>query len=129
MAMLDKLNMTGGPWFYLVFRLLIGLLFFMHGVVKFTGDQAPGGLFLAAGILELIIGAGVFLGLFTRGLALVGAIEMVVAFFKVHAPNGLNPLANQGEPAVLFFAAFLVLIVYGAQKWCLEQMLLKKEMF
>ena len=129
MAVLDNLVNKAGPWFYLVFRLLVGLLFFMHGLVKFTGDQAPGGLFLVAGILELVIGAGVILGLFTRGLALVGAVEMLVAFLMVHAKNGLNPLANQGEPAVLFFAAFLVLMTYGAQKWCLEKTLMKKEMF
>ena len=129
MGKLDVLSGTGGPWFYLVFRLLVGLLFFMHGWTKFAGEQAPSGLFLAAGIIELAAGAGVFLGLFTRGLALIGAIEMAVAFFMVHAKSGLNPLTNQGEPAVLFFVAFLVLLIYGAQKWSLEQKLLKKELF
>lgn len=129
MGKLGMLSEKEGPWLYLVFRLLIGLLFFMHGWMKFSGEQGPEGLFLAAGVIELVVGAGVILGLFTRGLALVGAIQMAVAFFLVHAKNGLNPLVNQGELAVLFFAAFLVLVVYGAQKWCLEQKLLKKELF
>lgn len=129
MGKLDPLITTGGPWFYLVFRLLVGLLFFLHGWTKFVGGTTPKGLFLVAGIVELAAGAGVFLGFFVRGLALLGAIQMAVAYFMVHLGQGLNPLANQGEPAVLFFAAFLVLIVYGAQKLCLEQKLLKKEMF
>ncbi|HLC81528.1 MAG TPA: DoxX family protein [Candidatus Nanoarchaeia archaeon] len=129
MGKLNKLSEKGGSWFYLLFRLLVGVLFFLHGLSKFGGGQAPGTLFLVAGVLELVIGAGVFLGLFTRGLALVGAVEMLVAYFIVHTKNGLNPLVNQGELAVLFFAAFLVLLTYGAQKWCLEQKLLNKEVF
>ncbi|HLC52397.1 MAG TPA: DoxX family protein [Candidatus Nanoarchaeia archaeon] len=129
MGKLDSLVNKGGSWFYMLFRLLVGLLFFMHGLMKFSGGNSPSGMFLAAGIIELVVGAGVVLGFFTRGLALVGALEMLVAFFWVHAKNGLNPLANNGEPAVLFFVAFLVLLVYGAQKWSLEMKLLKKEMF
>ena len=127
MKKVEKLIGKGNAWFYLVFRLLVGLLFFMHGWMKFSGEQAPVGMFLAAGIIELVVGAGVFLGAFTRGLALIGAVEMLVAFFTAHVSQGWNPLANKGEPAVLFFAAFLVLAVYGAQKWSLERALLKKE--
>ena len=67
--------------------------------------------------------------MFTRLAAAVSAIEMVIAYFKVHAPNGLIPLVNQGELALLYFVAFLVLMVYGAGKWSLEKALMKKEAF
>lgn len=129
MGKLDSLATKGRPWFYLVFRVVVGLLFFLHGWTKFASETAPTGLFLVAGILELAVGAGVFLGFFVRGLALVGAVQMAVAYFIVHASKGVNPLVNQGELAVLFFVTFLVLVIYGAQKWSLEMKLLKKEVF
>lgn len=116
---------------YFVFRLLVGLMFFLHGWSKFFGaTPLPlASLMGVAGVVELLVGLGVFFGFFTRLAAVGGAIQMLVAFFKVHAPLGINPLANGGELALLFFAAFLVLAVYGAGKWSLEMAWLKKEMW
>lgn len=128
MGYCDKCVTKYGDYLYVVFRALIGVLFFMHGWMKFAGGMAQG-LFLAAAIIEVVAGVGIFFGLFTRALATVSAVEMAVAFFMMHAPKGLNPLANEGEVAVLFFAAFLVLSVYGSKKLSVEQALLKKEMF
>jgi len=128
MGYCDKCVQKYGDYLYVVFRAIVGLLFFLHGWSKFAGGYAQG-LMLAAGIIEVVAGIGIFFGLFTRGLASISAIEMAVAFFMAHVPNGWNPLANGGEPAVLFFAAFLVLSVYGNKKWSLEKALLKKEVF
>mgnify|MGYP001610438531 CR=1 FL=1 len=128
MGYCEKCITKYGDYLYVLFRALIGLLFFMHGWSKFAGGFAQG-VYLAAAIIEVVAGVGIFFGMFTRALATVSAVEMAVAFFMVHVPQGLNPLANQGEAAVLYFAAFLVLAVYGNKKWNLEQMLLKKEMF
>jgi putative oxidoreductase len=69
------------------------------------------------------------LGVFTRLVALVSAIEMLVAYFMVHLPNGFYPVLNGGELVVLFFAAFLVMIVQGAKKLSLEKAFLEKEIF
>ena len=119
--------------FFFVFRIIIGLLFLLHGWMKvpgiMNGSIGMGSLFFYAGIIEVIGGIMIIIGLFTQEVAFIGAIEMLVAFFTVHAKSGLNPLVNQGELAVLFFAAFLILLTYGAQKWCLEQKLLNKELF
>src|SRR3989338_7137844 len=124
-------------YFYLVFRVFVGLLFLQHGLQKVFGMFGGIGgntvplmsLFGAAGLIELIAGIAITLGLFTRLAAAASAIEMVVAYFIVHVPNGLIPLVNQGELALLYFASFLVLMVYGAGKWSLEKTFTKKEVF
>ena len=128
MGYCDKCVTKYGDYLYVLFRAIIGLLFFMHGWSKFAGGMAQG-LMLAAAIVEVVAGVGIFLGVFTRALSTLGAIQMAVAFFMVHAKQGLNPLANGGELAVLYFAAFLVLAVYGNKKWSVEKALLKKEVF
>lgn len=124
-------------YFYAVFRLLVGLGFFLHGAQKIFGwFGGPGGngpvelmsLYGLAGILEIIIGLLVFLGLFVSIAALIGALEMIGAWIIAHIPRGFNPLTNGGEAAMLYFAAFLVLIAWGAGIWSLEKILFKKEL-
>ncbi|PIN79379.1 DoxX family protein [Candidatus Woesearchaeota archaeon CG10_big_fil_rev_8_21_14_0_10_34_8] len=124
-----------GDKIYLVFRIIVGFLFFQHGVQKlfgwFGGSVVEiGSLIGAAGVIEIVVGLAVLLGLFTRLAALLGGLEMIVAYVMMHSPNGWNPLLNYGEPAVLYFAAFCVLHVYGAGKYlCFEKYILKKENF
>ena len=86
-------------------------------------------LFGAAGLIELIAGIAITLGLFTRLAAFISGIEMLIAYFMAHAPNGLIPLVNQGELALLYFAAFVAITAFGAGKWGLETALMKKEGF
>ena len=120
---------------YFLFRVLIGGVFFIHGAQKmfgwFGGTKLPSlaSLVGVAGIIEFFGGLLVLVGLFTRLVALVGAVEMAVAFFMAHFPSGWNPVLNKGEPATLFFAGFLVLLIYGNQKWNVERWLLGKETF
>ncbi|MBI4151965.1 DoxX family protein, partial [Candidatus Woesearchaeota archaeon] len=113
---------------YFVFRLLVGGMFFIHGAQKlfgwFGGSKVPDMVSLmgVAGLVEFFGGLLVVLGLFTRLAALVSAVQMFVAYFMVHFSMGSwNPVANKGELALLYGAAFLVLFVYGNQKWNLEQ--------
>ena len=129
--MFEKYAKKSQKAFYLIFRLLIGVLFFGHGIMKFGflgGNVATGGsIFWWAGITEIVVGALLFFGLFTRLAALLGAVEMVVAYFYAHFPKGFSPFANGGETALLFFVAFLVLFAYSAGIWNLENKLFKKE--
>ena len=111
---------------YFVFRLLVGLMFFMHGAGKLFGWFGGPGfgfggepLMVLAGVLEFLIGLAIVFGLWTRLAAFGGAIVMLVAYFKAHL--GWNPLTSGGELAVMYFVAFLVLMVYGAGKWRLEK--------
>jgi len=134
-------------YFYFVFRVFVGLLFLQHGLQKLFGLLGGYGIpgtagFLAdlgfpvpiffayiAGGIELIAGLAIALGIFTRLGATLAAIEMPIAYFMAHVPNGLIPIVNQGELALLYFAAFLVIIAFGARKWSLEKAIFKKEVF
>lgn len=114
------------PYLYLLFRVIAGFMFFLHGGQKIFGwfGGSPMEIFSLiglAGIMELVIGGLVFLGLFTRVMAGFGAIEMIVAYFMVHMPKGWNPLLNGGELALMYAVAFFVLFVYGSGIWNLEK--------
>ena len=125
MALLEKITLPAGGMFYLLMRVLTGGMLFMHGLMKVTGDMK--GLMLFVGVCEVLIGLGVFFGVFTRLAALGGAIIMVAAYVKAHL--GWNPLETKGELAVMYFVVFLVLMVWGAHKYSLEKAILKKEVF
>ena len=127
---------------YFAFRLLIGFFFFSHGLQKlfgfFGGMDGNGGvvelfsLFGLGGIIEFFGGLFILLGLFTSLVSAIAAAEMLVAYFMFHVPSGgVLPLMQQfnGEPPILFFAAFLVLIAFGAGKWSLERKLLGREIW
>ncbi|PLW80399.1 DoxX family protein [Candidatus Woesearchaeota archaeon] len=106
-------------YFYPAFRILIGVLFMYHGYMKFP--MGATGIFLVAGIIELIVGALLIVGFMSRYAAMLGAANMVGAWFIAHVPNGWNPLTNGGEPALLFFAAFLAIVAYGSGSCSLKK--------
>lgn len=70
-------------------------------------------MFGAAGLIEIIGGILIIIGLFTRPVAVVLFIEMVVAYSLVHAHNGVLPIQNGGELAIVFAAIFLWLVFAG----------------
>ena len=117
-----------GDQLYLVFRVLIGAMFFLHGLGKVTAESfSVTSLLGVAGIVEILVGIMLLLGLWTRLGALAGAITMVVAYVMMHP--GLNPLSSGGELAVLYLVSFLVILRDGAGKYSLEKKLFKKEQF
>ena len=127
--MFTKFLKSNSGYTYFVFRILIGILFLMHGLMKWP-KIASGvmDMFWFAGVIEIVGGAFLIVGLFVTYTAVLTAVEMLVAFFTVHAKDGVyNPLGNGGEPAVLFFAAFLVLMSHGAGMWSLDKMLGKNK--
>ena len=89
-------------------RIVAGFLFTAHGTQKWFGFPAPRGspttllsLSGAAGVLELVGGALLMFGLFTRPVAFILSGLMACAYFIAHAPNGFWPLLNRGELAAL----------------------------
>lgn len=113
-----------GDYFYFAFRVIIGVLFLLHGVQKAmgitSGSMALFSLMGLAAVIETLGGLLIVVGLLTRYAAIVSALTMLVAYFMVHASGGLNPLVNKGELAVVYFAAFLALMAFGSRKWGLD---------
>jgi putative oxidoreductase len=111
-----------------VLRIMTGLLFMQHGTAKFLGFPAVEGLSgvtlfsLAgiAGVLELVGGALIVIGLFTRPVAFVLSGLMAIAYFLAHAPGSFFPLVNQGELAVLYSFVFLYFAAAGPGPWSLD---------
>jgi putative oxidoreductase len=105
-----------------VLRVATGFLFLEHGLQKLFGffGGVQGGtvplmsMFGLAGALELAGGVLLILGLFTRPVAALLLVEMVTAFFMVHAPQGGWPIQNQGELALLYASIFAFLAGSGA---------------
>ena len=102
-----------------VVRIVVGLLFLEHGLMKIVGFPAPMGhgplppMIMAAGIIELLGGALLILGLFSRIAAFVCSGEMAFAYFLAHFPKGIYPAMNGGEDAILFCFIFLYLAAAG----------------
>lgn len=111
-----------------VLRIVAALLFLVHGTVKLFGfppEAMPGPqdsmtLLWIAGVIELVAGALIAIGLFTRPAAFVASGEMAVAYWMAHAPRGLFPAVNMGEPAILFCFVFLYLVFAGPGAWSLD---------
>lgn len=117
--------------FYAIARIIIGLLFAQHGAQKlfglFGGNTAElMSLMGVAGVIELVGGLLIALGLFTRIAAFITIIDMIGAYFKAHLPQGWIPIMNKGELALLYFAAFLIIISHGPGKWALDNVFFKK---
>ena len=117
------------PQAYALLRIVSGVMFAMHGSQKLLGwppQQGGGGggalppLMLAAGVIELVGGLLIVIGLFASFAAFIASGEMAVAFFMVHASQGLNPLLNGGENAVLYCFVFLYIAATGAGIWSID---------
>ena len=102
-----------------VFRILVGLMFVMHGTVKLfgfpSGSPAAVGTWPAwwAGVLEVVLGLLITVGFFTRIAAFVASGMMAVAYFWMHFPDGFWPIDNGGETAALYSFIFLLLVFTG----------------
>jgi putative oxidoreductase len=116
------------PQLQSVLRIVTGLLFLEHGTQKLfqfpplppemaamhVPDNAKPVL-LAAAIIELVGGALVTLGLYSRIAAFIAAGEMAVAYWGVHVMmrHSLYPAFNGGDPAILYCFVFLYLAAAG----------------
>jgi putative oxidoreductase len=113
------------PWGITLLRVVVGVIFVMHGWQKLSmGFDHVAGFLGSIGIplakfaavvltfVELIGGVALILGLFTRYVAALLAIDMLVALIRVHAPNGF--FAPKGvEFPLLLLVANINLILHG----------------
>ncbi len=113
-------------------RIVAALCFMEHGTSKFWHfpmSMGPGELPLimkAAGVLEVGGGALLLLGLFTRPVAFLLSGEMAVAYWMFHAKQGMYPIANMGEAAVLYCFTFLYLSAAGGGAFALDNVIGRK---
>ena len=117
-----------------VLRFVTGLTFVEHGTQKLFnfppsdhGTVAIMSLIGLAGLLELIVGALVAAGLFTRIAAFILSGEMAFAYFMAHFPKSFFPTLNGGDAAILFCFVFLYLAFAGGGSISLDRMIFNKK--
>lgn len=115
---------------FAIFRIVVGLLFMMHGSQKLFGlpaGQGAGGslppMMMVAGVIEFVAGLMIMLGLFAAIAAFIASGEMAVAYFMAHQPRGALPIQNQGELAVLYAFVFLYIAARGSGPWSVDSLL------
>ncbi|MEA2837274.1 MAG: putative oxidoreductase [Bradyrhizobium sp.] len=136
---MDQFNRTLAryePMVLSIFRIMVGLLLFQYGVAKilkfpvlpYFANIPP--LIVFAGWLELVLGALLIVGLFTRPVAFILSGEMAFAYFMGHMFKGATPvfipLLNGGNAAILFCFACLYLACAGGGVWSLDAMMRKR---
>lgn len=126
---MDRFFGRYSTYFYALLRIVVGLLFMLHGTQKLVGfpaAKAPmqlDGILTAAGIIELVAGAMIMLGLFAGIAAFIACGEMAVAYFMVHQPVGPLPIQNGGELAALYAFVFLYIASRGSGIWSLDSLI------
>jgi putative oxidoreductase len=126
---------TWSPRILSVLRIMAGLLILQYGTAKILGFPAweyaqglePWSLTWVAGLIELVGGALVVLGLFTRCAAFVLSGEMAFAYFLGHASSSFFPIVNMGTEAALFCFVFLYIAAAGAGPWSVDAMMQPSE--
>lgn len=112
------------PLSLLALRVALGMIFLYHGYPKlthptegmrtfFVSHGFPAYFLPLAGTLECFGALLLFLGLFTRPAALLLAIEMGVAIWKVHSLHGIMAVSEYEFPLAVG-AGCLVLATIGA---------------
>lgn len=114
-----------------VLRVVLGIVFLMHGLGKLVGPPfvgtgmdatiaffsqlgipAPGAAAWFVGILETVGGLALILGAAVHIFALLLAIDMLVAILKVHLPQGYAGPMGYEFPLVLL-AGLVCLMLSG----------------
>jgi putative oxidoreductase len=141
--MFRKLIQTDNDVATLILRVLLGVVFFPHGMQKllgwfggygfsgtmdmFTTNLAIPAFFAFLAILAESLGSlGLLTGFLTRIAAFGIAVNMVVAVFMMHLQNGffMNWFGNQKgegiEYHILVVAIALALMIRGGGKWSID---------
>ena len=137
MNQFNKLLANGEPMVLSLFRIITGLLLFQYGVAKmfkfpvlpYFANIPP--LITAAGAIELVLGAMLMVGLWTRPVAFILSGEMAFAYFMGHmfknpAAPVFIPLLSGGNAAILFCFACLYLACAGGGPLSVDAIMKKK---
>jgi putative oxidoreductase len=111
-----------------VLRIIAGLLILQFGMAKLFGfpyvemfkSVQLFSLYGLAGTIELVGGALLVIGLFTRPAAFILSGEMAAAYFIAPFPKGFIPLLNGGNEAVIYCFVFLYFVFAGPGPWSVD---------
>ncbi len=111
---------------YALLRIMAGAMFMGHGVQKFFNFPVEfpwplNPMTTGAAAIELVGGALVIVGLFTRPAAFICSGMAAVGYWMVHGVNGFFPIANGGETIALYCFIFLFIAARGAGIWSLDK--------
>jgi len=127
------------PWGIAILRVVVGLTFFLHGWQKLfdngiggvgqffgmVGVPAPAVAAFVITFIELVGGAALIVGVFTRWAALLLTLDMLGAIVFVHHRNGFFVGGQQPgvELVLLLGAAALCLALAGPGQLSLDGVL------
>lgn len=122
------------PYALSLLRFYVGLSIIEHGTGKILGFPVVASFATTkisslsgiAGLFELVGGALLILGLFTRPAAFILSGMCAVAYFLVHAPHSFFPVVNSGELAAVYSFVFLYLVFAGGGPISLDAILRRK---
>jgi putative oxidoreductase len=118
----------------LVLRVALGAIITAHGAQKlfFYGMAGTGGSFVEMGVplgeiagpivglIEFVGGIALVLGVATRIVALLVAVDMIVATLLVHLLNGIFVADNGFELTLALGAGMVALILAGAGRFSID---------
>ena len=119
-----------------ILRIVSGLLFFSVGLAKiahfplvpmFAEAKPFVGIEGWAGMIELVFGALIILGFYSRIAAFIASGEMAIAYFYGHwglftdTVHSAFPVQNGGATAILYSFIFLYFAASGPGPWALNQ--------
>jgi putative oxidoreductase len=115
-------------------RVIVSFLWVCHGLqgligafggIDGHGTAVPPSMVegYSASLIETVVGALVLIGFATRIGAVLCSGVMAFAYFTVHVPLGLFPIANQGEEAVLYCWIFLLIACAGPGRFAVDTLI------
>ena len=121
-----------------IMRMLTSAMFMTHGWPKIFGDNPQpvlGGMdffgfnlginmLWVAGAIELFAGGLLVIGLFTRYMAALAVILMIMAYLTAHP--AWFPTLNNGELAAMYFVTYFALFAFGPGKLSLDALLFSR---
>ena len=124
----EAIGTTWAPRLLSILRIVSGLALLEHGTAKIfkfpvvatmakIDLSSMGGI---AGFFELIGGALLLVGLFTRPVAFILSGMCAVAYFYAHAPRGFYPILNGGEAAMIYTFLMLYIAAAGPGPWSID---------
>jgi putative oxidoreductase len=150
--MLKKLFHTEDDAAVFILRILLGIVFFPHGMQKllgwfggygfagsmgfFTGQMGIPAIFAFLAIMAEGLGSlGLLTGLLTRVAAFGITVNMIVAVYMIHWHNGFfmnwfGAMSSAGKPAgegfefhLLVIAIGIALMIKGGGRWSLDRVI------